>query len=187
MDIDKFNILVDNKLCDEIFKSRKDHVVRYIKKHFIENENYIIVYPNKTQQINGGGGKNRQDYKLTSESFDLLKNSYNIRQIELSKNSITHPILIFIETATIGFISEIFKDFNYKKQYKVNKYFIDLYFIDYKIAVECDEDHHNIKNDKIREDIIKKELNCSFIRYTPNIDNMPKVINKIMKLLTIPR
>jgi hypothetical protein len=111
-----FNILVDDKLCNEIFNSRKDSVVCYIKKHFIENENYIIIYPNKTKQINGSGGKNRQDYKLTSESFDLLKNSYKLRQIELSKKNITHPILIYIETATIGFISEIFKDFNMKNK-----------------------------------------------------------------------
>jgi very-short-patch-repair endonuclease len=184
-----FNILVDNKLCNEIFNSRKDSVVCYIKKHFVENENYIIIYPNKAKQINGGSGKNRQDYKLTSESFDLLKNSYKLRQIELSKKNITHPILIYIETATIGFISEIFKDFNIKKQYRVNKYLIDLYFIDYKIAVECDEEHHksNIKNDKEREEIIKKELNCCFIRFTPNKDNLTLIINTIMNLVMIPK
>jgi len=182
-----FNMLVDNKLCNEIFNSRKDKVICYIKKHFIENENYIIIYPNK--QINGGSGKNKKDYKMTSESFDLLKNSYKLRQIELSKKNITHPILIYIETATIGFISEIFKDFNIKKQYRVNKYLIDLYFIDYKIAVECDEDHHksNIKNDKEREEIIKKELNCCFIRFTPNKDNLTLIINTIMNLVLIPK
>jgi very-short-patch-repair endonuclease len=184
---DNFNILVNDKLCNEIFNSRKDSVVCYIKKHFIENENYVITYPNKNININGG--QNKKDYKMTSESFDLLKNSYKLRQIELSKKNITHPILIYIETATIGFISEIFKDFNIKKQYRVDKYLIDLYFIDYKIAVECDEDHHkhNIKKDKEREEIIKKQLNCSFIRYTPNIDNIQIVINKIMNLITIPK
>jgi hypothetical protein len=184
-----FNMLVDNKLCNEIFNSRKDRVICYIKKHFIENENYIIIYPNKTKQINGGSGKNRQDYKLTPESFELLKNSYKLRQIELSKKNITHPILIYIETATIGFISEIFKDFNIKKQYRVDKYLIDLYFIDYKIAVECDEEHHksNIKNDKEREEIIKKELNCCFIRFTPNKDNLTIIIHTIMNLVMIPK
>ena len=70
MDNNRFNILVDNKLCDDIFKSRKDHVVRYITKHFIENENYIIICPNKN--IKGGSGRNKKDYKLTPESFVSL-------------------------------------------------------------------------------------------------------------------
>ena len=30
-----------------------------------------------------------------------------------------------------------------KKQYKCNNYRIDLYFIDYKLAIECDELQHN--------------------------------------------
>ena len=93
-------------------------------------------------------------------------------------------VSIFLVSVTFIVISEIFKDFNYKKQYNVNKYFIDLYFIDYKIAVECDEEHHNIKNDKIREDIIKKELNEMDLYYI-YISNDLKHLDRICTIYNL--
>ena len=72
-----------------------------------------------------------------------------------------------------------------KKLYKVDQYRIDLYFEEKKIVIECDEEHHdNINNiilDKIREENIKKELNCKFIRYKPFDENFNifKLLNEI--------
>ncbi len=100
----------------------------------------------------------------------------------------THPILISCETATIGFIYDVFKNYNIKKQYKCDNYFIDLYFIDFKIAIECDELHHKSKQnkffDKIREETITNKLKCEFYRYSPDTQDF-KLSTVIRDLLTI--
>lgn len=60
---------------------------------------------------------------------------------------------------------------NYYILYKILKYKIYLYFVDYKIAVECDEYNHKDRskdNEQKRQEEITKELNCKWIRYNPN-------------------
>lgn len=54
-------------------------------------------------------------------------------------------------------------------QYSIENYRIDLYFPDYKIAIECDEHNHKyqISEDIIRQEIISNKLDCIFIRYRP--------------------
>lgn len=179
-----FNNLLDDDFFNSV-KSRKDKVIQYVKKHFIEDRDYKIILPNANIKVNGG--QNKKDYYLSDEAIELLKNSYKLRQIDLGKKNITHPILISIETATISFIYDVYyKDNNIRKQYNVkNKYFIDLYFIDKKIAIECDEDFH--KHTKIydndRENFIKKELNCTFYRYNPSEKKLSNIIYELNKLL----
>jgi very-short-patch-repair endonuclease len=69
----------------------------------------------------------------------------------------------------------------------VLNYRIDLYFPKYRIAVECDEEHHftinNNYNDRMREAYIIQELDCKFIRYNPYDKdfNIFYVINQIYK------
>ena len=67
----------------------------------------------------------------------------------------------------------------------MDKYFIDLYFIDHKITVECDEDHHNIIQDTERQEFIEKQLNCRFYRFKPQKDNfiMASVIRDLLQML----
>jgi very-short-patch-repair endonuclease len=72
-----------------------------------------------------------------------------------------------IETDTIKCILNTFEGEEYVLQYKILNYRIDLYFPKYKLAIECDEYHYNIENDKIRETEIINKLNCVFIRYKP--------------------
>lgn len=185
MDIEsKFKFLLDDNFCITT-NSRKSDITRYIRKHFILDKDYKINFPNKNKK--GGAGRNKQDYILTEDAFNLLKNSYKLRQIDLGKKNITHPILIYIETATIGFIYDVYSnDFKIEKQYNVkNKFFIDLYFIDKKLAIECDEEHHlfNKENDIKRENFIKEELNCSFYRYNPSKIKVSNIISELNKLL----
>lgn len=79
----------------------------------------------------------------------------------------------------------------FKSQYSVDKYRIDLYFIDYKLAIECDENRHNSKkeNDEIRQNYIESKLNCKFIRYNPEEKdfNIFKVIGEIYEHLKLPK
>ena len=88
-----------------------------------------------------------------------------------------------IEVDTIKCIIETFNGESMIKQYRVKNFLVDLYFDKHKIAIECDEDHKNIEKDNLREDIIKKELDCIFIRYKPYSKdfNIFSILNKIYK------
>jgi hypothetical protein len=182
---DKFKVILTNDIINS-FNTRKDHIIRYIQKHFKLNENYII---NKNcQNQNKKVGRPQIDYILTEETFNLIKNSYKLRQIELGKKSFTHPILISIETATIGFIFDVFKNYKIEKQYIVDNYRIDLYFVDLKLAIECDEDWHRFTKteDKIRQEHIENKLNCKFYRYNP-CENDFKLANVIADLIELTK
>ena len=53
-----------------------------------------------------------------------------------------------IENQTIGFIETSYKDvLNVKRQFSIGKYRADLYFIDYKLVVECDEFNHTDRDE----------------------------------------
>jgi very-short-patch-repair endonuclease len=90
-----------------------------------------------------------------------------------------------IETDTLNCILKTFHGKNMVLQYFVDKYHIDLYFPDQKLAIECDELQHdsknNITNDKIRELYITEKLQCKFIRFSPykNNFNLFKLLNQI--------
>jgi very-short-patch-repair endonuclease len=62
---------------------------------------------------------------------------------------------------------------NVKRQFKIGKYKVDLYFIDYKLVVECDEFNHDDRDqneETIREEYILLHGN-KIIRYNPNEKN----------------
>jgi hypothetical protein len=74
---------------------------------------------------------------------------------------------ICIETDTIKCILDVYNGKTMILQYNVDKYYIDLYFPDYKLAIECDETHYDTIGDTEREEFIKNKLDCKFIRYKP--------------------
>jgi very-short-patch-repair endonuclease len=82
-----------------------------------------------------------------------------------------------IENQTIGFIENSFKDvLNVKRQYVFDKYRVDLYFIDYKLIIECDEYNHRDRDDikeKIREDYLIS-LGNKIIRYNKQLRSKHK-------------
>ena len=71
-------------------------------------------------------------------------------------------------------------------QYSVLGYKIDLYFHEYKLAIEVDELGHNDRNidyEIQRQKAIEKELGCVFIRINPDEEhfNIFKSINEIYR------
>ena len=61
-----------------------------------------------------------------------------------------------------------------QNQYSVLDYRVDLYFHDYKLAIEVDEYDHcdrNIDYEIKRKKAIKKEPGCAFIRINPDEQN----------------
>ena len=93
-----------------------------------------------------------------------------------------------IENQTIGFIENSYSNItNLKRQYVIGKYRVDLYFIDYKLVIECDEYGHidrNIVQEKCRENYILS-LGNKLIRYNPNVpsfdlSNVLRDINQVL-------
>lgn len=92
---------------------------------------------------------------------------------------------LYKEQETVGQLILAFKHLNFKTQYTVDGYRIDLYFPDHKLEIECDEHNHsdrNLADEKIREKHIVTKLNCKFIRYNPDHPNFTifNVINRIL-------
>lgn len=92
------------------------------------------------------------------------------------------------EQETVGQITRAFQHHAAIKQYRVGGYFIDLYFPEFCIAVECDEYGHvnySPKEEYQRQKYIEDALGCRFIRYNPDDKNfnVGDVIHKIMLLI----
>lgn len=104
-------------------------------------------------------------------------------EIGLSLTLVVSPI----ETETIRVIEAAFKHLNPIRQFFVCGYRIDLYFPQQRVAVECDETHHNQSRvaDKERQLAITASLDCRFVRYQPQAPgfNVGAVINELIMLL----
>ena len=134
------------------------------------------------------GGNQMMSY-LTHKGLERLlfssRSDEVIKLIELMGIQSVRKWFPYIENDVMLNVIEAFKGENIKRQYVCDKYRIDLYFIDYNIAVECDELYHNVElnnqDDLLREDIIKRKLKCEFIRFKPfeNDFNIFKIISKI--------
>ena len=180
-----------NKCLDDlvgILTLHKKLLTDHLKKNYKINYHYIIDNSIKPKTH---GGQNKINYILTEEAYDLFKNSFNFRTRYITEISDTSKVKIFsmcIENQTIGFIENTFKDlFKMKKQYMIGNYRIDLFFIDYKLAIECDENNHNNRDklyEKTREEFIISQGN-QIIRFNPNENNfdISNVINKIIKVI----
>jgi len=171
------------------FKSQKTTLVKHMEKNYKENLHYIKrkMTPNGKQN----GGQNKIIYLLTESAFELLKNSYNLRNryiVDISDSVKCINIGMCIENQTIGFIENVFKGvIECKRQFPMGKYKIDLYFPDYRLAVECDENNHIDRDqvlEKIREDYIISHF-IKLIRYNPNTSHfdLSDVICEINKFL----
>jgi very-short-patch-repair endonuclease len=171
--------------------TKKGNIVRFLKKHFFENIDYYIV--TEINNKNKRGGRNKKNFLITQKTYELTKNTYGLRnnknfKIENTEIKYINRIMN-LEASTIGFIYDCFhKNVNIKKQYKIDNYFIDLYFIDHKIAIECDEFNHNDRDaeyEKNRENKIIEILKCSFIRFDPRDENfkLSDIISDLIKII----
>ena len=81
---------------------------------------------------------------------------------------------------------DTFEGENMQTRYNVSGYKIDLYFHDYRLAIEIDEKGHKDRNtnDEIqRQKALEKKLNCKFIRINPDEENfnINKANNEIFR------
>lgn len=176
--------------------AKKQSLKRFICKNFVENRNYITkTILNNTHKR---GGHNKICMYLSDETYELVKNTYNLKHRyikQINKDCEYKNIVMSIENQTIGFLENSFKNiYQMKRQQKIGTYFLDLYFIDYKLAIECDEYGHadyNKSNEKERENYILNQ-GISIIRYNPNNVNFDlscvinSILNFIMNKINVP-
>jgi len=190
--MDLFTRSLDDMLL--ILSTKKVDVVRHLKKNYKENIHYI-TQQNNYKNIKRNGGQNKIDFFLTEEAFELLKNSYNLRNkyiVNISDNVKQINLCMCIENQTIGFIENSYKNiFKTQRQFIIGKYKVDLYFIDYNLVIECDEYNHedrDIIKEKIREEYILS-LGNKIIRYNPNETNfdLSNVLREINMFLFLKK
>ena len=78
------------------------------------------------------------------------------------------------EQQTLSTITNVFKTEKFEDQFKIGTYYLDLYFPEYKIVLECDENGHADRKpwkERERMDFVNKELNIddtNWIRFNPD-------------------
>ena len=105
--------------------------------------------------------------------------------IKRNLGSTLHDVINTKEQTTNS-TKDAFEEKDMQTQYTVIGYRIDLYFHEYKLAIEVDELGHNDRNidyEIQRQKTLERELNCVFIRINPDEKdfNIFKEINKIRR------
>lgn len=108
--------------------------------------------------------------------------------------SITNKKCLSKEQSTVLEIENAFKSEKMEDQYSVGKYRLDLYFSEYKIVVECDENGHQDRKpwkERERMDFVNKKLSItddSWVRYNPDdiqSYDITKVIGQIYRKISV--
>ena len=95
-----------------------------------------------------------------------------------------HDVVNTKEQTITNSIKNALEGEDMQTQYTAIGYRIDIYFHEYKLAIEVDELDHNNRNldyEIQRQKTLERDLNCVFIRINPdgNSFNIFKEINKI--------
>jgi len=93
------------------------------------------------------------------------------------------------EQQTLSAIANAFKSEKIEDQYKIGNYFLDMYFPEYKIVIECDENGHSDRrpsDERERMDYVNETLKIDdshWIRFNPDEYDfdLSKVIGKIYR------
>ena len=91
------------------------------------------------------------------------------------------------EQQTLSALTNSFKTEKFEDQFKVGRYYLDLYFPEYKIVVECDENGHADRKpykERERMNFVNEKLGLTddnWIRYNPDAEDfdISKVIGRI--------
>lgn len=129
---------------------------------------------------------------ITKHAFELL--------VSKCKNVAAVPVIPYLieryklnmrivdytkEQIHINSIVKVFGHERHETQFNIGSYRIDLYFIDKKIAVECDEHGHSGRKqseEHARQKYIEDVLGCKFIRFNPDSKDFDifNVLNQIV-------
>ena len=88
------------------------------------------------------------------------------------------------EQDTLRQVLQVFNGDEMIHQFSVRIYRIDIYFLEYKLAIECDEIDHcdrDIRYEAERQKHIEELLNCIFVRFNPGAKDFHilEVVSKV--------
>ena len=97
-----------------------------------------------------------------------------------------YDVILAKEQSVLRKIMSSFERENMQTQYNVLSYRIELYFHDYKLTIEVDENGHsdrNIDYELKRQKAIEQELGCKYIRIDPRKEDFEifRAINEIFR------
>lgn len=150
--------------------TRKDYAVRYLRKYFTKNVHYETL---ASPSLEKHGGHNKVTYMLTQATYDMIKNTYNMkhRYVPLLANMKQVNLIMSLENQTIGFIvNSLDTTYVMKRQKKIGSYSVDVFIDVFNIVIECDENGHagyNETAEKIRETFFITQ-GITVIRFNPN-------------------
>lgn len=138
------------------------------------------------------GGNQKVTYITYDTLIKILVKSRKNAAIEFAKIinlDVLTKYCIAIETDILQCILTTFDGNIMETQYNIDNYRIDLFFVEYNLAIECDERHHlsNKINDDTRQLYIQRKTGCRFIRFNPydRDFNLFKLLNEIYVHLSV--
>lgn len=154
---------------------RASDIANALKMDSIRSIIRIYDCSEKCCHLTSTNGGNQMISYLTHKGLERIlfasRSDEAIKLVELMGMQIVRKWFPCIELDVILNVVSAFRCESICRQFVCEKYRIDLYFMDYKIAVECDELQHAVKSTKIkdemREAMLKRNLNCEFIRFNP--------------------
>jgi hypothetical protein len=172
--------------------TQKVCIVSFMKKNCRENVHYVIIKHRKEYKKKHGG-HNYICYMLTEATYNMVKNTYNlrIRNIVDVANGVKQMNLVMcIEGQTLGHIEKCLDGIVVmKRQYRIGTYKTDMYLPEHNIVVECDENNHNDRDNEyeIKRHNFILEAGNNIIRYNPNEKefDITTVVNAILKQIFI--
>lgn len=190
MSVNDYKFIKNLEELLKIFDSQKVRLVEFLKNNFKENIHYIITKAHVHKKL-GNGGHNKINYLLTEETYNLVKNSFNLKHRYLTKinDNCNHiNLLMSLENQTIGFIENCFKGIYPLKRQKIfGSYKVDLYFFDFDLIIECDENNHNDRNQiyEMDRELFLLSNKKNIIRYDPNHKKfeLSIIIREILKFI----
>lgn len=137
------------------YKKRHSSILRTIGRITKKNPE-LSKYFIKSSYISEDGRCLKQ-YDIDDMGTDIIKNrfKYDVRSARFEYKYL-NEIEDFLDLMNV----------EYKEQFQVGNYRIDLYIPEYNIAIEIDEEEHKYKKDydRIRQKYIEKQIHCKFIR-----------------------
>ena len=149
---------------------------------------YPKEYKKQRSELNESTNQPNRRFIHVDLALKIIMNSRTDESCKFKKNLgfTLHDVINTKEQTVISAIKEAFEGGNMQTQYSVLGYRIDLYFHEYKLAIEVDELGHadrNVNNEIERQRVLERELNCVFIRIDPDAPNFDifREINKIYR------
>ena len=170
--------LVKKEMCD-VFETKNPTEEQ--KKKYIRTEREITKKPADDSKYKYARSnlmkniiKNCRGVKKCNDGINRMKREKQRENFRSFLGFKEHDITKVTEKTTLESLKDTLEGENIQTHYKVLGYEIDLYFHDYKLAVEIDEKDHQdrvISREIERQKALEKELGCKFIGNNPDKEN----------------